>query len=212
MWASGDFSVVAARIALISEQLADSADIRAGSRVLDVATGSGNAAIAGGRSGASVLGVDYVPALLEHARLRVAGEGLDVEFTDGDAENLPVPDHSFDTVLSVVGTMFAPDHARTAAEMVRVCRPGGTIALASWTPEGFIGEMLRTIAAHVPPPAGVRSPLLWGTEAHLRNCSVTRSGRSGRWSAPARFATPRRRHSSASSAAGTDRRSRRSKP
>ena len=168
MWASGDFSVVAARIALISEQLADSADIRAGSRVLDVATGSGNAAIAAGRSGASVLGVDYVPALLEHARLRVAGEGLDVEFTEGDAENLPVPDHSFDTVLSVVGTMFAPDHARTAAEMVRVCRPGGTIALASWTPEGFIGEMFRTIAAHVPPPAGVRSPLLWGTEAHLR--------------------------------------------
>jgi SAM-dependent methyltransferase len=166
-WASGDFSVVAARIALISELLADSADIRAGSRVLDVATGSGNAAIAAGRSGASVLGVDYVPALLEYARLRAADEGLDVEFAEGDAENLPVPDQSFDTVLSVVGTMFAPDHARTAGELVRVCRRGGTIALASWTPDGFIGHMFRTISTYVPPPAGLASPLLWGTEAHL---------------------------------------------
>jgi ubiquinone/menaquinone biosynthesis C-methylase UbiE len=167
-WASGDFAVVAARIVLVAEQLCDTADLHAGWRVLDVATGSGNAAIAAARLGCTAVGVDYVPALLERGRERAAAEGLDVELLEGDAEALPFPDDSFDAVTSVFGSMFAPDHARAAAELLRVCRPGGTIALASWTPEGFIGELFRTVAAHVPPPAGVQSPMLWGTEAHLR--------------------------------------------
>jgi SAM-dependent methyltransferase len=167
-WASGDFAVVAARIVLVAEQLADSADLHAGWHVLDVATGSGNAAIAAARLGCIAVGVDYVPALLERGRERAAAEGLDVTLLEGDAEALPFPDASFDAVTSVFGTMFAPDHERAAAELLRVARPGGTIALASWTPDGFIGELFRTVAAHVPPPAGVPAPMLWGTEAHLR--------------------------------------------
>jgi len=167
-WASGDFHAVAARIVLVAEQLCDTADLHAGWRVLDVATGSGNAAIAAARLGCTAIGVDYVPGLLETGRKRVAAEGLQVELLDGDAESLPFPDASFDAVLSVFGTMFAPDHEQAAAELIRVARPGGTIALASWTPDGFIGELFRTVASHVPPPAGVQSPMLWGTEAHLR--------------------------------------------
>jgi SAM-dependent methyltransferase len=167
-WASGDFAVVAARIVLVAEHLCDAADLQAGWRVLDVATGSGNAAIAAARHGATAIGVDYVPALLERGRRRAEAEGLTVELLEGDAESLPFPDASFDAVTSVFGSMFAPDHAQAAGEMLRVCRPGGTIALASWTPEGFIGELFRTVAAHVPPPAGVQSPMLWGTEGHLR--------------------------------------------
>jgi SAM-dependent methyltransferase len=167
-WASGDFHAVAARIVLVAEHLCDTADLHAGWRVLDVATGSGNAAIAAARLGCTVVGVDYVPALLERGRERAAAEGLEVELLEGDAEALPFEDASFDAVTSVFGSMFAPDHARAAAELLRVCRPGGTIALASWTPDGFIGDLFRTQAAHVPPPAGVRSPMLWGTEAHLR--------------------------------------------
>src|SRR3954449_7326528 len=167
-WASGDFSVVASRIVLTAEQLCDSADLRAGWRVLDVATGSGNAAIAAARHGCTAVGVDYVPSLLERGRRRAAAEGLDVEFLEGDAEQLPFADGSFDAVTSVFGSMFAPDHARAAAELLRVCRPGGTLALASWSPDGFIADLFRTVAKHVPPPAGVQSPMLWGTEAHLR--------------------------------------------
>ena len=167
-WASGDFHVVAARIVLAAEQLCDTADLHSGWRVLDVATGSGNAAIAAARLGCTAVGVDYVPSLLERGRQRAAAEGLDVELLEGDAEALPFPDASFDAVTSVFGCMFAPDHAKAASELLRVTRPGGTIALASWTPEGFIGQLFRTIAAHVPPPAGVASPMLWGTEPHLR--------------------------------------------
>ena len=167
-WASGDFAVVAARIVLVAEHLCDTADLHAGWRVLDVATGSGNAAIAAARHGCNAVGVDYVPSLLEVGRRRADAEGLPVALVEGDAEALPFPDDSFDAVTSVFGAMFAPDHAKAAAELLRVCRPGGTIALASWTPEGFIGELFRTVGAHVPPPAGVRSPMLWGTEAHLR--------------------------------------------
>jgi SAM-dependent methyltransferase len=167
-WASGDFSVVGAMIVIVAEQLCDAADLHAGWNVLDVATGSGNAAIAAARLGCRAVGVDYVPALLERGRERAAAERLPVELLDGDAEALPFEDGSFDAVTSVFGTMFAPDHEKTADELVRVCRPGGTIALASWTPEGFIGELFRAVGAHVPPPAGVQSPLLWGTESHLR--------------------------------------------
>src|SRR3954449_5094031 len=166
-WASGDFSVVASRIVLTAEQLCDSADLHAGWRVLDVATGSGNAAIAAARHGCTAVGIDYVPSLLERGRERAAAEGLAVELIEGDAEALPFADASFDAVMSVFGSMFAPNHAQAAAELLRVCRPGGTIALASWTPDGFIGELFRTVAAHVPPPPGVPSPMLWGTEEHL---------------------------------------------
>jgi len=166
-WASGDFAVIAARIVLVSEWLADTADLRAGWRVLDVACGNGNATLAAARCGTHVLGVDYVPGLLEGGRRRAAAERLDVEFRLGDAEDLPVPDASFDAVLSVFGAMFAPDQQRTAGEIIRVTRPGGTVGLASWTPDGFVGEMFGVIAQHVPGPAGLASPMLWGTEQHL---------------------------------------------
>jgi SAM-dependent methyltransferase len=168
-WSSGNFSVVATRIQFVSEQLAEAAELRAGWRVLDVATGSGNAAIAAARSGTSVVGVDYVPALLADARLRAAAEGLDIEFLDGDTEDLPVEDASFDAVLSVFGAMFAPDQRRAASEIARACRPGGTIGLVSWTTDGFIGDMFRTISRYVPPPAGLASPMRWGDESHLRD-------------------------------------------
>ena len=167
-WASGDYAAVGARIVLAAELLCDTADLHAGWRVLDVATGSGNAAIAAARHG----------CIGRRRRLRARAararpparrrRGARVELLEGDAEALPFAKASFDAVTSVFGCMFAPDHAQTAAELLRVCRPGGTIALASWTPEGFIGELFRTIGAHVPPPAGVPSPMLWGTEAHLR--------------------------------------------
>src|SRR5262245_20877956 len=151
-WASGNFAVVASRIVIVAEQLCDTADLRAGWRVLDVATGSGNAAIAAARLGCTAVGVDYVPALLEQGRIRAAAEGLDVHLIEGDAEALPFPDDSFDAVTSVFGSMFAPNHAQAASELLRVSRPGGTIALASWTPDGFVGELFRTMSAHVPPP------------------------------------------------------------
>lgn len=168
VWASGDFSVVASRIVLVAEALAEAADLRAGSRVLDVACGSGNAAIAAARSGATAVGVDYVPDLLATGRRRAAAEGLDVEFLDGDAEDLPVEDSSFDAVLTVFGAMFAPDQQRAADEILRAARPGGTVALAAWTPDGFIGDLFRSTARHVPPPAGLDSPMLWGREERLR--------------------------------------------
>jgi ubiquinone/menaquinone biosynthesis C-methylase UbiE len=167
-WASGDYGAMAARIVIIAERLCDAADLRAGWRVLDVATGTGNAAIAAARHGCSVVGIDYVPELLERGRERAAAERLAVEFLEADAEALPFADATFDAVTSVLGTMFAPDHAQTAAELLRVTVPGGTIALASWTPDGLIGDLFRVVASHVPPPAGVASPMLWGTEAHLR--------------------------------------------
>ena len=164
-WASGDFHTIAALIVSVAERLVDAADLRAGSRVLDVATGSGNAAIAAARLGTEVAGVDYVPALLERGRQRAAAEGFEIDFVEGDAESLPYPDGSFDAVTSVFGSMFAPDHPRAAAELVRVSRPGGAIALASWTPEGFLGELFETVAGHVPPPLGLVSPMQWGKGA-----------------------------------------------
>jgi ubiquinone/menaquinone biosynthesis C-methylase UbiE len=168
-WASGDFSVVAARIMSIAEQLVDNADLHAGWHVLDVATGSANGAIAAARLGCTVVGIDYVPELLERGRTRAAAEGLAIELIEGDAEALPFADESFDAVTSVFGSMFAPNHQQTANELLRVSKPGGTIALASWTPDGFIGELFKTVASYVPPPAGVQSPLLWATERHLRH-------------------------------------------
>src|SRR3954453_264482 len=152
-WASGDFAVVASRIVLASELLADSTDLRAGWRVLDVACGNGNATLAAARSGTSAVGVDYGPELLEGGRPRAIAEGLDVVMQLGDAEALPFADASFDAVLSVFGAMFAPDHRRTATEITRVVRSGGTVGLSSWTPDGFIGQMFRVITSHVPGPA-----------------------------------------------------------
>jgi ubiquinone/menaquinone biosynthesis C-methylase UbiE len=166
-WASGDFSVVASRIVFQAEHLCETADVQAGWRVLDVATGSGNAAIAAARRGCEVVGIDYVPTLLERGRIRAEAEQLDVRFVEGDAEDLSFPDASFDAVLSIYGVMFAPDHRRAAAEMARVCRPGGRIALASWTPDGFIGETFRVFSLHIPPAPGLQPPVRWGDQDYL---------------------------------------------
>jgi SAM-dependent methyltransferase len=166
-WASADYAAVAALIVPMAEGLAQHAGLRAGDRVLDVATGSGNAALAAARCGCEVTGIDYVPALLERGRARAAAEGLEIEFAEGDAEDLAFPDASFDAVLSCLGVMFTPGQEQAAAELVRVCRPGGTIGLVNWTPTGFIGQLLRTVGRHVPPPAGVRPPTQWGTEERL---------------------------------------------
>ena len=166
-WASGDYAEIATLIVPVAERLCDAADLKAGSSVLDVAAGTGNVAIAAARLGCDVTGIDYVPSLLDRGRERAAAERVHVDFREGDAEALPVADESFAATVSVFGTMFAPDHRRTAAEVIRVTEPGGTIALASWRPDGFLGGLFRTIAAHVPPPAGLSSPMLWGTEEHL---------------------------------------------
>ena len=167
MWASGDFSVIGTTLQIVGEQLCEAVDIRGGERVLDVAAGNGNATLAAARRFARVTSTDYVPALLERGRLRAEAEGLDVTFDVADAEALPYPDDSFDVVLSTFGVMFAPDHQRAARQMLRVCRRGGRIGLASWTPAGFVGEMLRTVGRHVPPIPGVASPALWGKPDHL---------------------------------------------
>lgn len=168
-WSSGDFSVVAACVVYSAEQLCETADLQAGWRVLDVATGSGNAALAAARRGCEVVGVDYVPALLERGRIRAAAEHLSVEFRLGDAEELPFTEASFDAVLSIYGVMFAPNHQRAAGELARVCRRGGRIALASWTPDGFIGETFRLFSRYLPPAPGLQPPVRWGDEAYLRD-------------------------------------------
>jgi ubiquinone/menaquinone biosynthesis C-methylase UbiE len=151
----------------VGEQLAEAVDLRAGERVLDVAAGNGNATLAAARRVAQVTSTDYVPALLGKAATRAAAEGLDISFQAADVEDLPFADASFDVVLSTFGAMFTPDHARPAREMLRVLRPGGRIGLANWTPEGFIGQLFRIVGAHLPPPAGLKSPALWGTEPHI---------------------------------------------
>lgn len=166
-WASGDFAVVGTTLQIVGEQLAEAADVRAGERVIDVAAGNGNATLAAARRFAMVTSTDYVPALLDKGRARAAAEGLAVHFQEADAEALPFEDGRFDVALSTFGVMFTPQPARAAAELLRVVRPGGRIGLANWTPEGFIGRLFKTIGAHVPPPAGVSSPALWGTEAQL---------------------------------------------
>jgi SAM-dependent methyltransferase len=168
-WSAGDYAVIGATLQIVGEQLCEAADLRAGQRVLDVATGNGGTAIAAARRFCEVTGSDYVPELLARARERARGERFAIAFEHGDAEALPYADASFDAVLSTFGVMFVADHRAAAAELVRVCRPGGTIALASWTPTGFVGQMLRTIGAHVPPPAGVAAPPLWGSETYLRD-------------------------------------------
>ncbi|MEX0838063.1 MAG: methyltransferase domain-containing protein, partial [Parvibaculum sp.] len=152
---------------IVGEDLCEALDIRPGQKVLDVAAGNGNVSLAAARRWCNVVSTDYVPALLERGRERAAAERLSMAFQEADAEALPFGDGSFDVVVSTFGVMFAPDHDKAAAEMIRVCRSGGKIALANWTPEGFIGQLFKTIGKHLPPPAGAKSPALWGTRARI---------------------------------------------
>lgn len=168
MWGSGNYAAVAERITEAGELVVERAVVEPGMDVLDVACGTGNATLPAARAGARATGLDLSPDLLAIARERAADAMIEVEWVEGDAQELPFEDDSFDRVLSVFGHMFAPDHQRTAAEMKRVLRPGGVIAIACWTPEGAIGRMFRTIAELVPPPPGGTPPVLWGTEAHIR--------------------------------------------
>jgi len=168
-WSSGDYAVVGTTLQIVGESLCEALDLRAGERVLDVAAGNGNATLAAARRWCDVVSTDYVPALLERGRTRASAEGLPVQFEQVDAENLPYPDHSFDVVLSTFGVMFTPDQDKAAAEMVRACKPGGRIGLANWTPASFVGELFKLMGRYLPPPAGVKSPALWGTEARLRD-------------------------------------------
>ena len=167
VWASGDYAVIGTTLQIVGETLAEAVDLRAGERVLDVAAGNGNATLAAARRFASVTSTDYVDALLDRGRERARAEGFEPSFQTADAEQLPFADGSFDVVLSTFGVMFTPDHARAAQEIQRVLRGGGRIGLANWTPAGFIGQLFKVIGAHVPPPPGLKSPLLWGTEPHL---------------------------------------------
>ncbi|NNG24727.1 class I SAM-dependent methyltransferase [Telluria aromaticivorans] len=167
-WASGDFAIIGVTLQIVGESLAEAADIHAGERVIDIAAGNGNATLAAARRFAHVTSTDYVPALLEKGRARAAAEGLAVDFREADAEALPFHDGSFDVALSTFGIMFAPDHARSASEMMRVVRPGGRIGIANWTPDGFIGTLFKTVGKYVPPPAGLTPPPRWGTEDYLR--------------------------------------------
>lgn len=166
-WGSGDFAVVGTTLQLVGESLCEAADVAAGSRVLDVACGNGNATLAAARRFCQTVGVDYVPSLLARAQERAAAERLPIAFVEGDAEALPFATESFDTVLSTFGVMFAPNHTRAAEELLRVTAKGGRIGLASWTAEGFLGEFFRTVARRVPPPAGMPSPFVWGSEEKL---------------------------------------------
>jgi len=167
-WSSGNYAVIGTTLQIVGETLCEAVDVRANDRVLDVATGNGNSALAAARRFARVTGVDYVPSLLEQARARATAEGLEIELLRGDAESLDFADASFDVVLSSFGVMFTPDQERAAAELLRVCRPGGRIGLANWTPEGFIGRLFQLIGRWVPPAPGLRPPSAWGTETRLR--------------------------------------------
>ena len=166
-WSSGDYGKVGVTLVVIAEQLAEAAALHPGQRVLDVACGNGNTALAAARRFCDVVGVDYVPMLLEEGRERARAEGLAVDYREGDAENLPFPDASFDAVLSTLGVMFAPDQQKAAEELMRVCKPGGTIGMANWVPDSYIGDLFKTMGRHVPPPAGLESPFRWGTQDGL---------------------------------------------
>ncbi len=167
-WAAGDYAVVGTTLQIVGETLCEAVDLKAGERVLDVAAGNGNASLAAARRWADVTSTDYVGALLERAKERAQAERLSISFREADAEALPFADGSFDVVLSTFGVMFTPNQEKSASEMARVCRKGGRIGLANWTPEGCIGQLFKTIGVHVPPPAGLKSPALWGTDARLK--------------------------------------------
>ena len=169
MWASGDFGVVGATLQIVGETLCEALDLEAGMQVLDVACGNGNATLAAARRFCKVTGLDYVPSLLHQTADRARNEHLTVRLVEGDAERLPFEKGQFDAALSTFGIMFAPNQEQAASELVRVVRPGGRIGLANWTPEGFVGQLLKTVGKHVPPPPGVPSPAFWGVEARLRD-------------------------------------------
>jgi ubiquinone/menaquinone biosynthesis C-methylase UbiE len=166
-WSSGDYAVVGTTLQIVGERLCEALDLRGGQAVLDVAAGNGNASLAAARRWCDVTSTDYVAALLERGRERAVAEHLDIVFREADAEALPFADGQFDAVMSTFGVMFTPDQERAAAELLRVCRHGGKIGLANWTPDGFIGHLFRTIGTYVPPAPGLRSPALWGTEQRL---------------------------------------------
>jgi SAM-dependent methyltransferase len=166
-WSSGDFGRVGVTLQVVGEALAEATGVNAGERVLDVAAGNGNASLAAARRFARVTSTDYVPELLDQGRRRAEADGLDIEFQVADAEDLPFADDSFDVVLSTFGVMFAPDQERTASELIRVVRPGGRIGMANWTPDGFLGDLFRVMGRFVPPPAGLRSPMSWGSRARI---------------------------------------------
>jgi SAM-dependent methyltransferase len=168
-WSAGDYAVVGTTLQIVGETLCEALDLRAGEQVLDIAAGNGNATLAAARRWADVTSTDYVEALLERGRARASAEGLAVRFEHADAESLPYADARFDVVLSSFGVMFTPDQEKAAAEMARVCRPGGRIGLANWTPSGFIGELFKLLGRYLPPPPGLPSPALWGTEERLRD-------------------------------------------
>jgi len=166
-WSSGDYAVVGNTLQIVGETLCEAIDLRSGERVLDVAAGSGNATLAAARRFADVVSTDYVGSLLDRGRERAEADGFPVTFREADAEALPFPDKSFDVVLSTFGVMFTPNQEKAAAELLRVCKPGGRIGLANWTPDSFIGQLFRTIGKYIPPLPGVKSPALWGTTSHL---------------------------------------------
>lgn len=166
-WSSGNYAVVGSTLQIVGEQLCEALDLRAGAKVLDVAAGNGMASLAAARRWCDVTSTDYVPALLERGRARAEAEGMAIEFREADAENLPFDAASFDVVLSTFGVMFTPNQDRAATELLRVCKPGGKIGLANWTPDGFIGQVFKTLGRYLPPPPGAKSPALWGTPARL---------------------------------------------
>ncbi|MEW5757722.1 MAG: class I SAM-dependent methyltransferase [Pseudomonadota bacterium] len=166
-WASGDYATIGLRLQIVGETLAEAVDLRAGERVLDVAAGNGNATLAAARRFTDVTSTDYVQGLLDKGAARARAEGLEIRFEVADAEELPYRDGSFDVALSTFGVMFAPQQNKAARELVRVVRSGGRIGMANWTPEGFLGDLFRVIARHVPPPAGLQSPMLWGSEPRI---------------------------------------------
>jgi len=188
-WASGDYSAVGTRLLPTAEWLCEALDLRAGERVLDVACGNGNAALAAARRFCQVTGVDFVPALLDRARRRADAEGLEVTFQEADAEALPFPDESFDVVVSTCGAMFAPDQEQTARELLRVCRPGGRIGMVNWVPDSYVGELFRTIGRYLPPPPGLRPPVAWGDPERLETLfgprvEISAPRRTFRWRFP----------------------------
>jgi SAM-dependent methyltransferase len=166
-WASGDFHKIGVSQVIVGERLCDEIPITYGQRVLDVACGSGNTALAAARRGAEVTGLDYVPALLERAAVRAQAEGLVMELVEGDAQALQFDDGSFDVVLSTFGAMFAPDQQKVADELLRVCRPGGIVGMANWTPGSFVDDLFRVTAQFAPPPPGVRPATEWGRGVRL---------------------------------------------
>ena len=166
-WSSGDYAVVGTTLQIVGEDLCEALDLRAGQKVLDVAAGNGNVSLAAARRWCDVVSTDYVASLLERGRMRAAAEGLSLQFREADAEALPFKDASFDVVVSTFGVMFTPNQELAAAELLRVCKAGGKIGLANWTPEGFIGQLFKTLGKYVAPPAGAKSPAGWGTPARL---------------------------------------------